>query len=271
MNDDGSIDVFVRQSWLNEYRDCPEKARYSIHHESTSTDLTVIGTAVHAAAEAWIRDNTLSVEDLEERAAMVVASTPIDRYTKYTPHTAQVEASGLARAWWRGLRQYVVNPQAVEHDFTVLFATTEMCGVKVNVYLKGTIDLVNQSNLFDWKTSRTRYSVRDKQLFNIQASVYAAAAQIDGMLKYPIDFNFGVVLRASHETQVVTVRRDASHEGWLRRQVLSAVRHHLMVGNALEWPTNDSSGLCSPDWCAAWDTCKGAHVAYIPYPTRSKQ
>jgi hypothetical protein len=265
-----SIDVFVRQSWLNEYRECPERARWAMLNDSTSTDLTVIGTSVHAAAEAWIRDNALTVSDLEEVASTVMQSTVVDRWTKYDMDGAVREARLLARAWHRDLRSHATDVVHAEWEFKVPFAQAEFNDTPVTVWLTGTADLVKRDSLWDWKTSRTKYSWRDKQLSNIQSSVYAYAAKYEGLLEYPIKFHFGVLLRGSGDTQVVQVTRDSAHEEWLRHQVLVAVRHTLAMGDNQSWPTNDQSGLCSPDWCGAWATCKGAHLPHIPYPTRSK-
>jgi hypothetical protein len=144
-------------------------------------------------------------------------------------------------------------------------------GITYEIHLEGTMDLVQFDGLWDWKTSTKKYSWRDKQQENIQASVYAAAAVANGWLEYPVRFNFGVLLRGTADTQVCTVTRDRDHEVWLRKQIRNLVLAALVLGDGNQWPTNDTGALCSPVWCGHWDTCKGETLSYVSYPTRSKQ
>lgn len=268
------IDVYVRQSWLNEFRTCPERARRSLHSPSVATDLSMVGTAVHAAIEQWIGNQQMTSDEMADRAALAwaatVAAEPTARWTRLNHEQGEAEARRLARSWFERLRHKVDSVVGVERDFCVLFDTTQFVGVDVNIYLTGTIDLIQTHSLWDWKTSSKKYGWRDTQLQNIQSSVYAAAVKRLGILDYPIEMNFAVMVRGTDNTDVCTVRRDASHEAWLRRMILPAVRQMLIVGDGLEWPMNDTSALCSPDWCSAWADCKGSHIEHIPYPTRSK-
>lgn len=270
--DSNCISVYVRQSWLNEFRTCAERARWSLTHESPSTDLAMVGTAVHAAIEQWIDFPLMSIDDIGDAAAKAwaetVASEPNARWTRMTFEDGEQEARRLARSWHANLRHKVDAPIAVEQEFCVRFVETEWLGTPVVVYLTGTIDLVQKHSLTDWKTSNRKFSWRDSQSHNIQSAVYAVAAQRMGVLDYPITMDFAVLLRGTDNVDICTVRRDATHESWLRRMTLSAVRQMLTMGADNEWPMNDTHALCSPDWCSAWADCKGAHLPHIPYPTR---
>ena len=274
-NEDDSIDVYVRQSWLSNARDCLEKARYAIHNEQTaSSDLAAIGTSVHAGAERYCLDPSVTEDDVIEAAAdswVTQCANEEVRWTKFTELTGLDEARSLARSWYRNLRHHVEAPRFVEHNFDVLFDAFTLNSHwqrEVRVHLKGTIDLVQFQNMWDWKTSSKKYSWRDKQSDSIQASLYAAVAQQEGWLEYPIHFNFGVLIRGTSDSQVVHVTRDAKHTEWLRRQIRSTVRMALTVGTDMPWPTNDTGGLCSDLWCDNWANCKGSLLAPIPYPTR---
>jgi hypothetical protein len=272
-NPDGSVDVWLRQSWLSNARDCLEKARHLIHNESISSDAAVIGTSVHAGAEAGCLDGTLADTHIIAAAVnewnTLITSEPI-KWVKYDEQSGRAEVARLAQSWHNNLRRHVEAPRFVEHNFEVVFDTFEYRDQKVTVHLKGTIDLVQFNDMWDWKTSAKKYSWRDKQNDSIQASLYAAVAVQEGWLEYPVAFNFGVLLRGTNDSQVVTVRREESHTEWLKTQIRSTVRLALSVGTDVAWPTNDTGGLCSPVWCDNWGTCKGSLLAPVPYPTRSK-
>lgn len=268
---EGRIDVYLRQSWLSNARDCLEKARHLIHNESVSSDAAAIGTAVHAGAEVACLDGSASDTHVVAAAVnewnKIISTEPI-KWVKFNEESGRAEVARLAQSWHNNLRKYVQSPRFVEHTFEVCFDSFEHQGENVFVMMKGTIDLVQFDSLWDWKTSSKKYSWRDKQNDSIQASVYAAVAVQEGWLQYPVAFNFGVLVRGTNDSQVVTVKRDESHTEWLKSQIRSTVRMALSVGTDVQWPTNDTGGLCSPVWCDNWGSCKGSLLAPVPYPTR---
>lgn len=268
------MQVFVRQSWLGTARDCMEKARWeSLNTDRVSTDYAAIGTAVHAAAEVGCRDQSISEFDAVEAASQSWKDSLLEgvKFIKYDAASGLKEAQSLARSWHANMLRLVTSPRHVEEKFSTPFDTMTVNGVTVEIHLEGTMDLVQFDSLWDWKTSSKKYSWRDKQQENIQASVYAAAAVALGWLEYPVRFNFGVLLRGTNETQICTVTRDHNHEQWLRKQIRQLVLAALVLGEGNQWPTNDTGSLCSPVWCGHWDTCKGETLSYVSYPTRSKQ
>lgn len=268
---DSEINVSVRQSWLMSARDCMERSRWSLLADSVSSDVAAIGTAVHAGAESACTNPTATEDDVVAASLEKWDSISADvRWTKYDDVSAKGEVARLARSWNMNLRKHVTSPRYVEQEFSVPFDSFAWGDKTVNVTLTGTVDLVQFDSLWDWKTASKQFSWRDRQSDSIQASVYATAASRLGWLQYPIPFSFGVLIRGTAKSQVVTVHRDARHEEWLKRQVRSLVGVALAVGTDVMWPTNDSGGLCAPQWCDAWANCKGAHLPHVPYPTRSK-
>lgn len=240
----------------------------------------MIGTAVHAAAEKWIGEQTLNAADLGEVAVAAfrreVEINTDAVWTKYSHAEAEAEAVRLAGSWLRNLSHHVKDPVATEMQFCAPLPTGSLMifDRPLTIWMKGTIDLVQRHNVFDWKTasasSAKKYTWRDKQLTDIQSAMYATALHTLGHLTYPVEFNFGVLVRGTNDTKVVTIHRDERHERWLVNQIIPIVRHALMLGTDMKWITNDTGALCSPDWCPAWSACKGAHLPHIPYPTRSK-
>ena len=57
----------------------------------------------------------------------------------------------------------------------------------------------------------------------------------------------------------VTVYRHAGDWSWLVERCLGIAA--LLEAAVPTWPKNDNHALCSPKWCPAWSTCKGAHYA----------
>lgn len=273
MAEDGSLDISIRQSWLSNARDCLEKGRQLLTIDSISSDLAAIGTAVHAGAEVACRDGQASGVDVMDAAVeewrRIVAEEPI-RWTKHTEITGRAEVAALAMSWHRNLRQHVTSPRFVEEEFAVQFDEFTHGDRPVRIHLTGTIDLVQFDAIWDWKTSSRRWAAHEKQSESIQASIYSAAAVANGWLTYPLTFSFGVLLRGTDKAQVVEVQRTAAHTEWLRQQIRSTVRMALTVGTDVPWPVNDTGGLCSPMWCEAWSNCKGAYLAPVDPPRRTK-
>ena len=275
--EDGTADVYVRQSWLNDARDCLEKGRRGIIHPlmAVPTDAACIGTAVHAGAEAYCNDDLLTVNEVTEASLArwdQLVQEPL-RFVTYTATSARAEVAALSRSWYMGLRQYATASDvvAVEHQFvhhvdTIKMSTTPWhSDMDVRIWLTGTIDLVRGDGLWDWKTSKKKYVWRDKQSDAIQPTVYAAAAVAEGWLEWPVRFTYGVMLRGSSDTQVVHVNRTEDHYAWLRRSIRPLVRQAIQLGLEDEWPHKDNHALCTDTWCPYWAMCKGAHLAPVSF------
>jgi hypothetical protein len=272
--DDGALEVRVRQSWLSNARDCLEKGRLDTFlEERVSSDLAAIGTAVHAAAEFAYHNTQATEFELVEHATQSWKDQCNQgiRWTKMDEGSGLLEVQSLTKQWHRQLRRVITKPVAAEYSFDVLFDTFELNGQVIRVYLTGTMDLVQEDSLWDWKTSGRKYNWYDKQNESVQASVYAAAAVRLGLLQYPVQFNFAVMLRGTTTVQICDVLRTEAHEAWLREQIRALITHSHVVGFSAKWPMNDQGALCSPDWCDHWSVCKGQHVGRVSITPKSRK
>lgn len=271
--EDGSIDAYVRQSWIKEVTTCPERGRQGIVRGdwNIANELTAIGTAVHAGAERHLTEGTDAIGVYD--AAMVkwreILEQPM-RWVKFNQHESEKQIAKLCDAWWTDLRPQVEG-RTEEAEWNFEFLLDEFTGFfpglfgdldyrTVRVHGKGTVDVVAQDELWDWKTASRRYNAREYQESDIQSAMYAAAAVAAGRLQWPVIFNFGVMVRGGG-TQIVTVNRDQSHLGWLRHKVRPLVRQALILGTETEWPVNETGYLCNSTWCPFWSVCRGAFTS----------
>ena len=274
VNPAGVIEVRVRQSWLSNARDCMEKGRLDTFvEERVPSDLAAIGTAVHAAAEYAFHNTQAELFELVEVATQSWKDQCIAgiRWTKMDEGSGLLEVQSLTTQWHRQLRRVITKPVAAEMPFDVLFDEFELNGQPIRIYLTGTMDLVQEDGLWDWKTSGRKYNWYDKQNESIQASVYAAAAVRLGLLQYPVQFNFAVMLRGTTQVQLCDVLRTEAHEAWLREQIRALVVNSQVVGFTTKWPMNDQGALCSPEWCDHWGACKGQHVGRVSITPKSRK
>jgi len=273
-NDDGSYDVFVRQSWIGDAIMCPERGRNGIVRPewSTSNDLTILGTGVHAGIAADLEANMasggeLSMDDMvavaEEAIEWEIANTKM-RWVKLTRDDMSAFVPKLLDQYVRGLRPKVQGTVvAVEWGFNFLLDTFALPdGRIVRIIGKGTADLVTNGPVpvWDWKTSSQKYKQWEKQKTAHQPTMYAAAAVAAGFAEWPVRFNFGVMVRGG-DSQTIPIYRDISHLHWLRSMVRPFVTTALAVGTEQHWPKNDTHFLCSDTWCPWFSVCKGSALA----------
>lgn len=273
-HDDGTADVFLRQSWITDARDCLEKGRFTMNQPDLAvpSEAALIGTSVHAGAEAYCLDDLLTVNEVVDASVTEweqLLTQPV-KWVKYTEAQARAELIALSQAWYRELRPYVTAPIGVEQEFCFQFTTFWFGDMEVRVWFKGTIDLVQPDSVWDWKTSKKKYSWRDKQSDNIQSTVYAAAAVAHGWHSWDVPFKFGVLVREQHVAQIVHITRTPSHVEWLTRLIEPMVRLAVAIGPDQSWPMNDSHGLCNEVWCPYWAQCKGRFLAPVPFPQSRK-
>jgi hypothetical protein len=128
-----------------------------------------------------------------------------------------------------------------------------------DVHLEGTMDYIDpDGNIWDWKTAKRIYNQKEKQKSAIQPTVYTTAARNLGLAENPT-FTYGVMVRQeTPKSQIMSVTRSAEHTRWLQHYVKGAVTTALKSGYKDEWLMNDSSPLCSSQWCSYWSVCKGA-------------
>jgi hypothetical protein len=272
-NDDGSIDVFVRQSWIGDAVMCAERGRNGIVRPewNTSNDLTVLGTGVHAGIAHDLeadRDGQgrMSMADMIESAEQAIdheIATTTMRWVRNDRSQMSEYVPKLLEQYVRGLRPLVVGQVAeVEWGFNFLLDEFDHNGVAVRVHGKGTADLLTTGPVpvWDWKTSGQPYKQHEKQKTAAQPTMYAAAAVAAGLAEWPVRFNYGVMVR-DRDFQVVPVVRSENHLRWLQMTVRPFITLALGVGVDTPWPRVDTGFLCSENWCSYWSVCKGAAIS----------
>jgi hypothetical protein len=253
--------VRVRQSWINDAMMCNERGRQAIVRPEWSkpNDATILGTAVHAGIAAHLLGSPDGVKVAHNTLNELLAE-PFMR-TKYSDEQLHDHIIELMAEWQRAIEPLTGDVVAVEKEFEFVLDEfmDERLG-RITVVGAGTIDLVTTTGLWDWKTAGRKYSAKEKQSQAIQPTMYASAAVALGWLEYPVQFNYGVLVR-SGRAQVLPVHRNESHTDWLREIVRPLVRTSLLVGTDTSWAKNDTHYLCSDTWCPWWSICKGSKLS----------
>jgi len=253
--------VRVRQSWINDAMMCNERGRQAIVRPEWSkpNDATILGTAVHAGIAAHLLGSPDGVKVAHNTLNELLAE-PFMR-TKYSDEQLHDHIIELMAEWQRAIEPLTGDVVAVEKEFEFVLDEfmDERLG-RITVVGAGTIDLVTTTGLWDWKTAGRKYSAKEKQSQAIQPTMYASAAVAMGWLEYPVQFNYGVLVR-SGRAQVLPVHRNESHTDWLREIVRPLVRTSLLVGTDTSWAKNDTHYLCSDTWCPWWSICKGSKLS----------
>ena len=260
VREDGGI--AVRQSWLNDFLLCPERARLALldPEASIGSDLTVIGTAMHAVIEQVLRGEIEpeAAADAAPEALQMAAEAEPWKSTGLTPEEMVDQTTLMSAAWAAQVYPVMPHNGKVEHRFG--FKIGEAAGTPV--WFEGTIDYIgDDGTVWDHKSSGSKYQQWEKQRWAIQPSVYCAAAVQEGLVtEVPVRFFYDVMLR-NGDTQILELRRDIGHIAFVRRQALAAVEFALTYGVEKQWMMNDQSALCSHIWCPFWDNCKGADMS----------
>jgi hypothetical protein len=276
--------ILMRQSWLNEFTTDAERARLSMLHPELNrdTDAASLGTGVHAAIEAYLL-GILPMQNMVEYARHVAAETITDgtiTWVDLNPELYVDHAGFLTQAWINDISGWVPLGGQTEVKFEIDTGRTvgDSDGDEWALWFEGTIDYippdVQTHGVIDWKTSGRNYQQWEKQRWALQPSIYTYACvnEILDDVKYPLDFHYGVMLRADRREngatiaaqgkgQRVTIRRFESHGEWAITQALTAAEFVLNYGVHKPWPRNDQHALCSPKWCDFWDRCKGSLVS----------
>jgi hypothetical protein len=265
--------IYVRQSWLNDALMCPERARLMEKNPELrrENDSAMMGTACHTAIEA-ILNNEIDAGDAGDYAVHAFRSAEQDLWaqnkqiyvTNTDPAKWDTHIHSMASAWVRDILPVVPLGGETEHKFAVHVGSVKNALYEYELYFEGTIDYVHPSGLWDWKTSARKYSEVEKQTQNIQSALYVEAMVRAGVLQYPSNFSFGVMIRnASSSGQVVSVKRTEGHGSWVVQQAQALINGILLSKIYLpdeRWLINDQHFLCSDRWCPVWSMCKGAHI-----------
>ncbi len=254
----------MRQSWLNDVVLCPERARLGIvsKHMRSSTDSTIMGTAVHSAIED-VLNNKVELADMGDVAMTAftgLQKTEPYRETNIDPDKYETFILSMCESFKADILPNVSLGGHTEMKFEYPLGFTVMGHA---IWCEGTMDYVDTNGVvWDWKTANRKYNQREKQSTSIQSTVYAGAVVHMGMTDFPVEFNYGVMIRQAKPVgQIVPVHRNKNHMNWLRSAVEPAVTTALLVGMDNKWMINDTNNLCSERWCSFWSICKGAYLS----------
>lgn len=266
--DDGRILHKFRQSTLESLDVCLEKGRRILTDEMPRYETAPLsrGTAIHAGAEVFCRDLQMGYE-------------PDYDYVHEVVHTEFSRLIATPNFDWQGTTEPTVR-RFLDQSVDILFAKfSHLRPLEVEwafndlviheddervIVISGTADLFDAVRGFcDWKGASRPYVQWEKDRWGHQATVYTWAGLALGLLdpdrtEWPFTF-FVFVNGAQVKLQEMTVMRHRGDHAWLRERVLDL--SHLIEANLDVWPKQDNTALCSPKFCAAWDTCKGAHYS----------
>ena len=250
----------IRQSWLNTFDTCPERARYEHLGVDREADAAAVGTAVHRSIEYCLESYYTTGEPLDLATQVEVFHRELDAidyvHVKWRTEKAPHKCGEVCVKHWHQqvLPTLPTSGVELERSFTLALIEDDQRLVE----LSGTIDFYADP-LRDWKTSgRGEYEEWEYRRWAIQPTVYTWARYqmlcAEGRTpSLPMEFEYVVLGR--HGVQRFMVHRDHEHWSWMQDKVLTACL--LIEADLAEWPKQDNHALCSPKWCDAWDLCKG--------------
>lgn len=266
--------ITLRQSWLGTLAMCPERARQDLLGLSAPTESTntAIGTAVHYGIEQCLLEQMQTGEPMTMHETQELA---VGEWFRKEPeivmwnHESQTATDIILRnteAWWNEVRPGV-RPTGVEHAFNLLIVP-EGEG-HPEIWLKGSIDCVQEPGMpiLDWKNpGRKPHAEWEKKRWSVQAAAYTWAIGTEGespatSLDTPQQFEFVHLVKGTvHRTLV-----DVGPAEWASLVMLARSAGTLIAANLPVWPLTMSGWHCSPKWCGAWATCRGAVAGPDPW------
>ena len=254
--------IYVRQSWLGDMTICPERARLGQVRPDlrTGSDATIIGTAVHMGIEQFLDGHVDTLADMQDVA--LAEFNRLDALPHKVTNIIADEIPGyigsMCEAWHRD-----ILPEVALKGVTEMYFEVDM-GLDIqgySVWLEGTMDYLDTNGtIWDWKTAKKPYYMAEKQKSAIQPTVYNYAAHKLGLVgDGDSAFKYGVMIRQlAPKGQVGIVMRGAESRAWLEHYVTGAVNMALKTDTKNIWLMNDTSPLCSENWCSFWSICKGS-------------
>jgi hypothetical protein len=277
-DDDGNI--WLRQSWIDTAMRCAERGRLQIVKPEWNIggDAAHLGSGTHSGIETVIEALALGLpfpsksaihDAIWETITTKIAEEGI-KWNKYSTTQQLFEnAVRCYEAWASGIlpilrQRNLIEGAITEHKFRVVLFTLPD-GRTVGV--EGTIDFVPPVNeMWDWKTAGQAFRDREKQRYAIQPTIYTLAGVLgaghpDVDYSYPMDFTYGVAIRAARKSkpQLLTVNRTQEHADFAIERIKTYVDLALNFTLERPWPRNDDHFLCSEAWCSWWVICKGGH------------
>lgn len=258
------------QSRLKQVELCPERGRRDVLGlmPEFATDSTSLGTAVHAVIEACITD---MIEDMGpwalEDMVSVACSTfdtlmlePIAKWVKVKSAPPIHRQISNCLITWYGQILPTLSPVSAELHFGPLTIHEDD---KRIIQLEGTIDYIDAvTGLADWKTAGRTWIEWEHRRWDIQPTVYLwAIDKLENDCGWPLNdapWTWHVMNTDGSYQRIETTRGQADFD-WLKARCLTLAL--TLEAELPAWPKNDTSALCSPKYCGAYDQCKGQFVA----------
>lgn len=265
--DHNTNSIWFRQSWLDTAFRCPERGRQAVvkpEWDSMTSDSALIGTAVHHGIEQFLHGHIDTPTQIAGEAETYLDSFNEEiKWTKYeTQSELKEQADVCSRGWVDDILPNLPNLDDAQPEVTFKIPLWSQHGMTIGI--TGTIDLIADGQLWDWKTSARAYNARDKQKNAIQPTIYAMAALNSDLINqtsFPINFTYGIMIRGTKpKGQILSVTRHEGHADFATKRMMQLVDMYMMFGLDRTWPMNDDHFLCNSTWCPWWSICKGTHL-----------
>ena len=251
------VHTWVRQSSIKTSDMCMNRLRESLFNLAVEpkNDGAELGTACHQAVEDVIQSRIDQEAEMTEYDMYDAfdyywdeMSQEVDNWYSYGDEKkAWDNGRKKLYSWYHNVLPMIKKPVGVEVNFNKLLMENEQ---RV-VYLRGTVDLVEEDMLWDWKFPKADYT-RDRWQYDrwdVQSIAYTWAMGVP-------NFSYGVMHNSGWGTMQF-VRGQSEHD-WLKQKVATICEY---IENNLhlegKWLLNDNGWWCSEKWCPSWTRCKG--------------
>jgi hypothetical protein len=248
----------VTQSWLQDFMRCPERARNELLHPSYGyNDATGLGIATHLFMQERLNGQPfVAAHAIAEVALAGMIDTPEWAWVKVkTPATLFKHLGACIEGFERHVVPQVPCGGMVEQKVSAPLARSGQW----RIVLEGTPDYLDPFNhLWDWKTAGSEYNGYEAANWMIQPTSYTYLAS-RAAKREVTDFTYAIAVKPHGMIQFIDVTRGEQDWRWLSRIALGAL---MMARSMLHqpWPVNHGHYLCSPNWCAHWDDCRGRYL-----------
>jgi len=247
------VHTWVRQSSIKTSDMCLERWRTDIFNlvSERIKDASTLGTVCHAVAEDALNSRKdgvaeMSLRDMNDAFGYYweEAVPTIEVWNNYTPESAHEAGLGKIANWYDEVFP-LVKPVLVEYTFDVPLIDNDERLVRMT----GTVDLVEENRLWDWKFPGRDYTKERWQYerWDVQSIAYCYALGIP---------NFSYAVMHPDGVGRMDLERGQEHFDWLREKVSALCR--LLETQTGPYPLGDNGWWCSEKWCENFARCKGA-------------
>lgn len=277
----------IRQSDINDFRECPEKFRQTRHGEVAKweNDSAVVGTACHLAYQSLLEGWVDSMADAIEVALTELAKLwPTCRRVQIkSEEHARESVIGCIHSFVNEVMDSLLNDEvlATEIRFNVLANETP----SRKLYLSGTSDVWTKRKLVDFKHSARDWAKDAWKIerYNVQSTLYVWARdqveiKADQGRKFSLDyawedefypFEFIVISPETFNVYRQTVQRRVKDARFLHDEI-QAMCDAIEYLPKNRWPKRSEDWQCSPKWCPAWSNCRGKYLGPDPWGLMEK-